>query len=183
MYKLWCLFFQKITFARPYSICTWRKKNIQLFNLLSWICEKGILENTYCECAWEEYQVLYIVECRGVVLLWAGGPRPPQYLALTKVKVGLGPPIFSSEKGPKWILKLGPLQSWKRDYAPVQPITGAHASVTNLGPYRMITMIHDKKELCKCTVLDFRKEFYSLFFKFSRHRKNTLEYYNENTIW
>ena len=43
---------------------------------------------------------------------------PHRYLALTKVKVGLGPPIFSSEKGPKWILKLGPLQSQKRDYAP-----------------------------------------------------------------
>ena len=33
-------------------------------------------------------------EVSGVVLLWAGGARAPQYFAQTIVKVGFGPPQY-----------------------------------------------------------------------------------------
>ena len=44
-----------------------------------------------------------LFELRGVVLLWAGrGMRAlPHLMAQTIVKAGLGPSIFSDEKGPK----------------------------------------------------------------------------------
>ena len=41
----------------------------------------------------------------GVVLLWAGGARAPQYLSQTIVKVGFGPPQYLRQKGTNMILE------------------------------------------------------------------------------
>ena len=57
--------------------------------------------------------------CSGVVLLWAGGPGPPQYLAQTIVKVGFGPPQYLRQKGPRMILEAWAPQYQKHDYTPV----------------------------------------------------------------
>ena len=53
-----------------------------------------------------------------VVLLWAGGARAPQYLAHTIVKVGIGPPKYLRQKGPRMILEAWAPQYQKHDYTP-----------------------------------------------------------------